>query len=177
METIEDHVSTDIIHEFERRNDELEKRFIGKREAAANEKPEVNERQHTTTTATKREEMIGEAEQQQHAAVTAVHREDMNDGTDQELLAPIEKSWKARAKEISMKIKKRESDTIKDQRDMIRYRTFLKCLKKSNRWRIPRKKILVTHMRNEVGDIEASRKGIANTFCKTLQRSGLKSER
>ena len=31
------------------------------------------------------------------------------------------------------------------------------------------KKILITHMRNEVGNIEATRKGIANIFAKFFQ--------
>ena len=46
METSDDHESTERIHELERRYDELEKRFTGKHEA---------------TTATQKEDMIGEA--------------------------------------------------------------------------------------------------------------------
>ena len=50
------------IHEVERRYDEPEKRFTGKHEAAINGKAEIRERQHTTTTKKKREELDGEAE-------------------------------------------------------------------------------------------------------------------
>ena len=129
-ETSEDHEPTERIHEIEPRCDELEKRFTGKHEAA-NEKAETTERQHrTTTTATQKGEMIGEAEQQlhmtttktrreelageteqQHTAMTAAQREETIDSKDQELLALIEKrknmdrKEKAQVKDICKKIK------------------------------------------------------------------------
>ena len=90
-----------------------EKRFTGKHEAAANEKADITERQHaTTTTATQRGEMVGDAEQQQLTAMTAAHREETIDSKDQELSALIEKrknmerKEKAQVKDISKEIKK-----------------------------------------------------------------------
>ena len=85
----------------------------------------------------------------------------------------MDRKEKAQVKDISKKIKQRESETTKEQKDVSRYRTFLRSSKDSNRSQMsrPERKILITHMRNEVGDIEASRKGIANTFCNMSRRS------
>ena len=50
MEPREDPDSSENIQEVERRYDELEKRSIGKHEAAAREESEILERKHTMTT-------------------------------------------------------------------------------------------------------------------------------
>ena len=109
-----------------------------------------------TTTKRQREDLAGEAEQQ-HKAMTAAHREDTIDSKDQELLALIEnrknmeRKETAQARDIRKKIEKNE--TTKDPKDIGRYRTFLKSVKKQNRARISRqdRKILITHVRNEAG--------------------------
>ena len=72
------------IHEIERRYDELEKRVTGKHESSSTEEAEIPERQHTTTTATQTEEMIGETDQQQHVTTTKAQRAELAGEAEQQ---------------------------------------------------------------------------------------------
>ena len=90
MKQAKDHESSERIHEIERKYDEFQKGFIGKHEVTAKEKVEETERQHTTTTATKREELVGEAEQQ-HTTTTAAHREELVDSKEEKFLVSSRK--------------------------------------------------------------------------------------
>ena len=161
------------IHDIERRYDELEKSFTGKHEAAANKEAEIPEQQHTTTTKTQREELAGEAEQQ-HTAMRQRAGKKRSTAKNQELSALIEnrKIWtekNASERDINKKIKKEIRDNKRKKRHE-KVQNILEELKGKSIANIMtrKKKILITHWRNEAGDI------IADTFvtlCKDLYSS------
>ena len=81
----------------------------------------------------------------------------------------MDRKEKAQVKDISKKIKK-ELETTQDLKDM---REFKGNTSNAN-IKTRKTKHLITHMRNEGRDIEASRREIADTFAPILRRSLLK---
>ena len=73
----------------------------------------------------------------------------------------MDRKDKAQVKDISQKIKKGIRDNQRVQNIFEELKGIISIANIKTR-----KENLITHMRNEVGDIEASRKGIANTFAK-----------
>ena len=75
MESRKDPDSSETHKEIERRYDELEKKFIGKHEAAAHKESELLERQHTLTTAAATY-VAGIPEQKYSATTVAIANEE-----------------------------------------------------------------------------------------------------
>ena len=93
-----------------------------------------------------REESAGEAEQQ-HTAVTAAHRKD-----------------KAQVGDISKKIKQGIGDNTRSKRHEKVQNILYEGIRSIASIKTRKRKIRITHMRNEAGNIEATRK--ANVFAK-----------
>ena len=87
---------------------------------------------------------------------------------------------KAEVKDISKKINK-DSETTKEQktRQSAENSPTVQRNPKDRKYQDKKERLLITRMRNEVGDIEASRRGVANTFAKFYEDlySGRNEER
>ena len=128
-------------------------------------------REDPESTAKEKEEI---PERQQHTATAAAHRESTVDSKDQELWAPIEKSknmdrrrrpkWKTSAKRSRKGIRDNKRSKIHEK--VQKNHEEFTGIKSIANIKTRETNIHITHMRNEAGDIEASRKRIANTFAK-----------
>ena len=178
-EASETHVFTEGAHELARRYAELENRFTKqtmrqRHRTQENKKDETTEASQLSTSVAAAKTEGGKrsrAAAQDYDSMT--RRRTGKQKKEEELKAlneniyNMDKKVKAQAKDISKKIKQ----GIRDNKRTKRRETVQRILEQfkgieTNENSKTGERFLITRMRNEVRDIKASRKGIANTFAK-----------